>query len=188
VVLATGFLSSRSFGAEPWVTEPIFGLYFDPGSVHFDSLPVAEMLPSCKQMLGEYKPLPKSLSLYAKYKDDVARIYIAGTRDVLGVYVIRNGVCDADVPVLALLKKNHVPPTKEGMPLLTDDEISGLFADALIRYARAFGGKDGFLQWLDSLTEKMRAGCHGKPELSCPPTYHILLPPQQQQLEEYRKR
>ena len=186
--LATGLLSSSSFGAEPWITEPIFGLYFDPSKVHFDHLPVAEMLPSCKQMLLEYKPLPKSLTLYARSRNDATRIYIAGARDILGVYVIRNGACEADVPILALLKKNHVPPTKGDTPLLTDDEISGLFADALTRYARAFGGKDKFLQWLDSLTEKMRKGCQGKPALSCPPTYHILLPPQQKQLEEYRKR
>lgn len=186
-IAVTAMFGRAALGAESSVTEPIFGLYYDPSRVHFNSLPTRDLLPTCKRLLLEYKPLPKSLTLYAKSEAGSVHMYIAGARDILGLYVVRDGVCDSDVPILALLKKNHVPPVNSRTPLLSDDEIAALFKDALIRYAKAFGGKSMFLQWLDSLTDKMRSGCEGKPELSCPPTYHLLLPQQQQQLEEYRR-
>jgi len=187
VLTVAWVLATPALGAEAYVTEPIFGLYFDPSEVRFDSLPTAELLPSCKKILLEYKPLPKILTLYAKYESDAARIYIAGAGDILGIYAIRDGRCDSDVPILALLKKHHVAPAAGGGPFLSDSEISALFSDALARYTKAFAGKDKFFQWLDHLTDKMRAGCRGKPELSCPPTYYLLLPAQKMQLEEYRK-
>ena len=173
---------------QPWVTEPIFGLYYDPREVHFATVPTADLLPNCKRMLLEYEPLPKSLTLYARYEAGPSRIYIAGARDILGVYVIRNGVCDSDVPILALLQKKHVPPAGGDAPLLSSEGIASVFSNALTQYTNAFGDKAKFFTWLDSLSEKMRAGCKNQSELSCPPTYHSLLPEQQRQLEEYRKK
>ncbi len=149
-------------------------------------LPFKTLLPECSKLLNEYRPRPKTLTLYATYRSGTKSLYIAGANGVLGLYVIESGTCDIDVPILALLRKPHIPPLHAGPPMLSDTEVSGLFDDALRRYTTAFGGKQHFLQWLDTLTAKKRGGCESQPELSCPQTYKLLLAPQKTQLENYR--
>jgi hypothetical protein len=192
IVIALALVSSAGViraanAAESWTNEPIFGLYYYPNEAHFDSLATEHLLPACEKALSQIDPLPTTLTLYARYSDGSDRIYIAGTKDDLGIYVIRGSHCEAGVPILAMLKRHHSPARRGEAPALSDAEIEGLFGDALVRYTKAFGGKDSFFHWLDSLTEKMRAGCKGQPELSCPQTYHLLLPAQQKQLEAYRR-
>jgi hypothetical protein len=68
------------------------------------------------------------LTLYARYVTDSTRIYVAGTVDDIGIYVIRAGRCESGVTRLTLLEKEA--------PVLSDAESNGVFNDALIRYAR----------------------------------------------------
>jgi hypothetical protein len=166
--------------------EPIFSIWYNPHTVHFDSLYTRELLPSCRTFLSDLEPLPTTLTLYAEYESGSTRMYIVGRDDNLKIAVIRDGECSGGVPILAILQRHHSPPSPRD-PVLSKDEIVGLFSDALGRYTKAFGGKNNFFQWLDSLTDEMRSGCKGQPEIMCPPTYHILPPELQQMLNDYRK-
>jgi hypothetical protein len=166
--------------------EPIFSLTYDPSDAHFTQLQTKELMPNCKKALSGITPLPSTFSLYAQYITESTRIYIAGTDDDLGIYVLRDGGCEAGIPILAILQRHHNPPLPGEAPALSEPEIAGLFSDALIRYSKAFGGKERFFQWLDTSTEHVRGGCKG-PDIVCPPTYHMLQPALQRALENYRK-
>jgi hypothetical protein len=168
--------------------EPIFGSYYDSRNVHFSVLQTRELLPGCRKALSDISPLPATLTLYAQYKTDLTQIYVAGTSDNLKILVLRNGTCDAGVPIMAILKLHHTPRDPIDGPMLSDEEVSGLFGDALSRYATAFGGKARFFQWLDPMTEQAINGCRGQPESSCPPTYHLFEPALQEKLQKFRER
>jgi hypothetical protein len=168
------------------IDEPIFSLSYDARYAHFSSLPTKELLPSCEKALSELKPIPPALTLYAQYKTPSTSIYIVGAEDLLGIYALRNGRCDAGIPILAILQRHHNPPEPQDSPVLSNSEVLGIFEDALVRYSSAFGGKARFFQWLDTSTVRMRAGCKG-PDSVCPPTYHMLQPALQNVLESYRK-
>jgi hypothetical protein len=71
--------------------------------------------------------------------------------------------------------------------MLSDEEVSGIFSDALARYANAFGGKTEFFAWLDPNTERARSDCKGQPESSCPPTYYLFKPDLRKMLDQFRK-
>lgn len=189
LALLLGFQVASAASAEDsgWIEEPLFGLYYYPNVAHFGSIRTQDLLPACRKALADIEPLPSSLTLYARHEADSARLYIAGTGDNLAIYVLRDGTCTKGVPIIAILQRHHNPPLPDEGPSISDAEVTALFADALNRYARAFGGKDGFFRWLDSLTAKMRAGCEGKPENSCPPTYHILQPELQKMLQDFRR-
>jgi hypothetical protein len=154
--------------------------------VHFDVVLTKELLPSCKKALSEIKPLPRTITLYGRYDSALTRIYIAGTADDVGIYVLRDGRCDAGIPILALLQKHHNPTEPQDAPALSDAEVIGVFGDALNRYAKAFGDKARFIEWLDASTADVSRGCNG-PENLCPPTYHSYTSLLQNALETYRK-
>ncbi len=176
----------RAASRNSWIEEPIFGLYYFPDQAHFGRLSTSRLLPACKLELSEINPLPPALTLYAQYVTASQRIYIAGTPDNLGIYLIRHGTCVANIPNITMLQRHHSPPLRIDQPILSDTEVKGLFGDALARYSKAFGGKTQFFHWLDTLTAKMRSGCKGQPELSCPFTYHDFQSWLQKSLQDYR--
>jgi len=168
------------------INDPLFSIDYDPRRAHFDSLLTKELLPECRKALSSFAPLPTALTLYAQYAANSTKIYIAGADDDIGIYVVRSGRCDAGIPILALLQRQHLPPEPGEAPALSNAEIGAVFNDALARYARAFGGKVQFLQWLDISTEEVRRQCKG-PEKLCAPTYHSFPSELQNLLENYRK-
>lgn len=178
---------SSNVRAGTGIDEPIFGLYYNSREVHFGEIETRDLLPSCKKVLSDFSHIPRTLNLYAEYIGNSAKIYVAGRDDNDKILVIRNGFCDAGVPILAILQRHHDPRTTSDGPMLSDSEVTALFDDALARYAHAFGGKNQFFLWLDSLTEKARGGCVGQPESSCPPTYHLLQPGLQERLQAFRR-
>jgi len=137
--------------AKTIVDDPIFGLYYDPNDIHFDELETRDLLPMCRRALSDFARLPLTLTLYAQYVHESTKIYVAGRDDNDKILVIRNGTCDAGVPIMAILQRHHEPRVASDGPMLSDSEVSALFDDALARYGRAFGGKDRFLAWLDSI-------------------------------------
>ena len=171
--------------AEP-INDPLFSIDYDPRQVHFDSVQTKELLPTCKQDLAGRIPLPPALTLYARYVTASTRIYVAGTGDDIGIFVIRDGSCNSGRPILSLLQRHNNPPEPEDAPVLSDAEVSAVFTDALMRYARAFGGKRRFFDWVDATTEEVRSLCHLPPEL-CAPTYDSFTPALQTLLERFRK-
>jgi hypothetical protein len=177
---------ARGVSGPEVVDEPVFGLFYNPKKVHFQTISTARLLPACRKALSEDDPLPAAYVVYAKYDTATAKIYILGARNDLGIFVIHGGVCDAGVPILSLIHRERSPGEAVGGPALSDSEIAGLFSDTLNRYSKAFGGKENFLQWLDQTTKYVLSDSAGKPPSSLPPTYHLLLPAQQQQLAEFR--
>ncbi len=160
------------------ITDPVFAIDYDARQVHFDTIDTKELLPACKADLAHVKPLPPTLMLYAQFVTASARILVAGTRDDMEIFVIRNGRCESGDTRLTLLKKEA--------PVLSEAESSGLFDDALIRYARAFGGKKRFFEWLDTWTEDVRRNCPGRLDL-CYPTYYSYSSALQALIERFRK-
>src|SRR5690349_16804778 len=77
------------------VNDPLFSLDYDRGQVRFDLLATKDLLPACKRPLSVIKPLPQTLTLYARYATATERIYIAGTDEDIGIYVIRGEDCSS---------------------------------------------------------------------------------------------
>lgn len=169
------------------IPDPIFGIGYDAHKVHFKLLETRTLLPSCKKMLSDINPLPRVMTLYAKYTSGSTSIYIVGQSDNEKILVLRNGVCDSGVPLLSITQTHHNPPLVSDAPVLTDEEVMGLFEDTLARHTNAFGGKDAFIKWLDMTSEDARSGCKSLPDLWCPPTYHTLQPALQDALKNYRE-
>lgn len=120
--------------------EPVFGLYYYPQEAHFAELKTNDLLPACKNALSDITPRPTTLTLFSQYKRDLTQIYIAGYDDNLKIYVIRDGTCDAGIPIMAILQRHHIPRAPIDGPMLSNEEVSDLFGDALVRYANALGG------------------------------------------------
>ena len=170
---------------EHW--DPIFDLQYDPSVAHFSSIDAKDLLPACQKQFLEFDQIPKTLTLYAQYQDGDWLIYIAGPDDGAGAFKIRGGECHASPPLIALVRQQPNPPAPPKETFLTEAQSIGLFKDALVRHEAAFGGKAAFLNWLIASTDKVRAGCKGLPEISCPPTYRTLPRVLQDILEQYRK-
>ena len=169
------------------VSEPIFGLWFDPREIHFDTIPIGELLPNCKEEIEDQPFSRKAPFLYATYKSSSANIYVVGDESVWGIYVLKGGRECYTSPANVVLSQTHYKMIGPGNPpLLDDSDLRGLFDDALARYTRVFGGKKRFFQWLDVLTSYDRKACKGYEPL-CPPTYHTLSSTLQHELDNYRK-
>lgn len=165
--------------------EPIFGLSYDPQAAHFDQASTDDFLRSCPDSVKSAQ-LPAHVAIFASYETHQRKVYIVGHRDNSALFAIQNGKCSAGIPSLALTQIHHSPPAGRGVPALTNEEISGLFQNALDRYTKAFGDKEHFFQWLDVASERMRSGCKGLPDVWCPPTYHSLPPALKTALAAYR--
>ena len=185
VLLSFFSATEAAEGQDHW--DPIFNLGYDPQVAHFSSVETKNLLPTCQKQFLEFDQIPEALTLYAQYQDKDWLIYIAGPDDGAGAFKIRGGECHANPPLIALNRRQPNPPAPPIEPFLTEAQSVGLFKDALIRHEAAFGGKEPFLSWLITSTEKGRAVCKGLPEFSCPPSYHTLPQVLQDVLEQYRK-
>jgi hypothetical protein len=166
IVVASCWAGCALAATAPSIEDPVFDIGYSAATVHFGSVSTNELLPACKRNLSEFRPLPRQLILYAKYDGTGSRLYIAAPPGAIGIYVIRGSRCDSGVAQLALLQRKGDSIS----PRLTDDEIKGLFLDALKRYSRAFGGKAQFLDWLDSTNRLFKERCRD-PVYKCEPYY-----------------
>lgn len=169
-------------------SDPIFTLDYDVSKANFEVLRTGVLLPACRKAISSvFKKVPQHLTLYAFHANVRTTIYIVGSEDVNGLFVIRDGVCEGGAPELSMYQLYSKPPHPPGCPVLSDVEVSALFEDTLIRYEKAFGSKDRFIKWLDETTETMRSGCKGLPDIWCPTTYHSFQPYRKKILNDYRK-
>jgi hypothetical protein len=182
---ATRFTHADPVGQETDFIDPIFGLSYSAQSVNFDYAGTGDLLRGCSNGVKNAR-LPPRIVVFASYENPHRKIYIVGDGDDSALFLIQDEKCSSGIPLLALSQTYHAPPDKGDAPVLSKDEVSGLFQNALERYTRAFGGKGHFLQWLDVTSERMRSGCKGLPNLWCPPTYHSLPADLQAALAAYR--
>ena len=170
------------------IGEPIFGLSFAPDKARFDTVRLADTPEPCRaSLLSEYIPQARLL-VYADRTESDTRILVLGDRSGGDLLLIRSGTCKKDAVLPALLQNHPVPSAGGGdAPLVSPAELHQVFADILARYARAFGGKQRFLSWLDTLTSALRAGCEGKPGTGCPPSYRMLPSDLQAMLQAFRQ-
>lgn len=167
--------------------DPIFSVEYQPSKVSFGKLDPNILMPACKKVLSSmYGPLPKMFTLYAEYEKNEVSIYIVGNEVVLGIFAVRKGICEGGAPELSMYQLYSPPPHSPGCPVLGDAEVAGLFEDALIRYEKAFGGKDRFLKWLDDATSWMRSSCAGLSSDLCQTPYDSFQPFRKELLSHYR--
>jgi len=172
---------------ESVVIDPIFSVEYHPSEVHFETQDFNALLPTCIQALSYiHLKKPQKLTLYAKYVNGSSSFYILGSGKYAEIVVIRKGVCDWGGAVLSMYQLYLKPPHSPGSPVLSDAEVAGLFEDALIRYEKAFGGKNRFLKWLDDATTWMRNSCAGLSSDLCQTPYDSFQPFRKEQLTHYR--
>ncbi len=171
-------LASAAHAAE-LISDPVFGVYYDPKVAHFETLDKQALMPICERELSD---LPRQLTLHAKYISDSADIYIVASTNYEWLVAVRKRgwrTCDVGFPWMNLASYSSHEPD------LTTTEVVELFKDTLVRHEKAFGGKSAFLKWLDSETEKAKRAC---PDLrSCNvTTYDSLRSDLQEALKNYR--
>lgn len=182
--LVTRCVSAQPASQDPEFVEPIFGLTYGAQNASFDYASTNELLKTCSVAVRDAR-LPQRVAVFASYEDLRRKIYVVGGQTDSALFLLENGKCSAGIPSLALSQTYHASD-RIHVPVLSKNEISGLFQNVLERYTKAFGGKLHFLQWLDVTSERMRSGCKGLPNLWCPPTYHSLPVALQAALVAYR--
>lgn len=174
---------------ESIIIDPIFSVEYQPSEVHFEMQDFSALIPTCNKALSYiHLKQPRKLTLYAKHVNGNSSFYILGNGKYIEIVVIREGVCDWGGAVLSMYQLYSKPPHPPGCPVLSDAEVAGLFEDGLIRYEKAFGGKDKFLKWLDDATTWMRNSCGGLSSSLCQTPYDSFQPFRKEILSNYRKR
>jgi hypothetical protein len=171
---------------ETTLEDPIFGLQYDQRVAQFPRIATRKLLPVCRTVLADLRPLPRSLTLYAEYQAKHIRILVVGARDNQKLLIVRDRKCSAGVPIMSILQRHHDPREPIDSPEVTDEEDVALLEDAFGKYSAAFGSKVNFLQWLDMETKQATAACGGEPESSCPTTFRQFPPKLQNALREFR--
>jgi hypothetical protein len=169
------------------VTDSIFNFQYDPQKVHFEPIETKALLPACKRLLSDIKPLPEHLSVISTYSANSTRIYIVGIGGNIKLLLMTDNGCNGDMPYGSIRQKRRGVTLPNDLRALSDDEVDLLFKDALVRYSSAFGGKALFLKWLDDKTNEAIEACKGQSEAICPTTSHALQPRLQKILANYRR-
>lgn len=151
------FSASQVWGqqAQRTMTEPLFGLNYNPKKIRFEPAP-ASVTQRCRLLKG------RKLWTYSAWKDQKSDYLIvsgfitvlpdnsAATKgitepDPAGVVIeLRRTECRISTPEMFLSGK--VARSKRNLPVEPNEAaINGLTLDAMERYAKAFGGKEVFL-------------------------------------------
>jgi hypothetical protein len=133
------------------VKDPIFGLSYSSEQAHFDEAP-PDLLSACSALTNE--KWDRRLWLFA-------RVTSEGTEyDVLGGFYVKRGTIPSGEPKLeadpsgVMLRRNAagcelIGPARESFDYKPQDvspeTLRALAADAVKRYAQAFGGLDNFV-------------------------------------------
>jgi hypothetical protein len=126
------------------MSDPVFGMTYDTRKVHFDLAPTLVRI--------QCRGLPdKTLWLFAYWKERDTELFVLSGREseVSGIgVVIRPGTCIQSLPDWVLTGDRGYWSGRGGPPPVqfTERVLQGLAADLLNRYARAFGGKNNFIE------------------------------------------
>ena len=186
VAVGSGLHAARAAFPRRLIEEPVFGLVFAPDKARFDTLGLSELPEPCRApLLAEYVPQARFL-VYADQAFSGARYLVLGDRTEGALLAIRAGKCDRFGVLPGLLHRSPQSLKLEGAVDMPPEDIRKVFADVLARYTRAFGGKQRFFAWLDTMTGAMRARCADTPQADCSPTWHTLPADLQAMLEASR--
>jgi len=140
--------------AQSVMYDPLFGISYDPQKVHFENAPLA-IKTHCLGVSDRYT----RAWVCAHWKTEDAEYFIisgflkthrnghvAETEQDFGVAVaLRGSKCIDDQSEYFL--RQEVNRAHDAAPIKAGDSaLSGIAADALNRYAKAFGGKKAFLK------------------------------------------
>jgi hypothetical protein len=157
LLIVSVFLSSTGVMAQPQQTmdDPLFGIEYDPQSVHFEEVPQSIHL-LCPGLRD------RKLWIYARWDTTDVQYFIvsgfmkfqpdgpgrAGTEPAFGTAVsLRGGKCTEDQSEYFL--RGEINPAKNATPIkVPEDILADIAMNALERYAKAFGGKANFLKHL----------------------------------------
>ncbi|MFZ0819009.1 MAG: hypothetical protein WAM91_03000 [Candidatus Acidiferrales bacterium] len=172
------FASAVKLEAQRLMTDPLFGIFYNPEKVHFEKMPplLSERCPRLKDRYvaaweyGHFKTadseyfLISGLMEFHEDKPEGART-IAPEEGGGLVVALRSSGCLVDQADYFLTQ--GINPAKTATPITVPKSVlAGMLQDAFRKYAIAFGGKQEFLK-------------HVKPEAA--------LPIVQEQLETFEK-
>jgi len=134
------------------MSDPVFGIGYDPLKVHFDAAP-AKISSFCSEAKG------KKYWLYAYWQDGPTEYFIISNHEssVSGAgVIISGGKCAEGLPEWVLTGDPQYAPTEfrdgrlqprrfEEPIKFTPAVLHGLATDLIRRYTAAFGGKKNFL-------------------------------------------
>jgi hypothetical protein len=142
----------------PKMEDPLFGIVYDPQQIHFDAVPVS-LMKRCPDLRHQYVEawifghLKTADSEYflisglVQYHDQVtgAPTEIAPDETDGLVAALRDSKCLVDQADYFL--SQQVNPARNATPIMVPRSVvSGILQDAFRRDARAFGGKQRFLE------------------------------------------
>jgi hypothetical protein len=173
------------------IAEPAFGFSYFSSQASFQKIPSGSLGTACLNVARNHffidgKVLPW-LYLYGDYRNGDTRLIIVGRTDGTAIFVQRGQSCTGGPVDITLAQWRSNPPAPNDPPYLSQQEIQGVFADLLRRYAAAFGSKAKFYAWLDPETKSALDQCKGMSHAYCHPTWHDLPPDLQAMLEKFRQ-
>jgi hypothetical protein len=155
--LVISFAASSLAHAQQRMSDPLFGILYDPHKVHFESVP-SDVLQKCPRLRGRYvaawvyahlKTADSEYFLIAGlvkfYNDDANHIVsgIAPEGDGGLVVALRGSQCLVDQEDYFFTQKPN--PARHATPIVAPTPVpTGLLQDAFNKYVAAFGGKQEF--------------------------------------------
>jgi len=172
------------------INDPIFGHYYYPNQASFERIRFSSLGAACLNYERDFYPTSKHppAYLYGLYEHEITHIWIIGTNDGATLFVRRGDSCVRTNPVIAFWQ-NYSPASRNpAEPEMSRSEIINVFSDLLVRFEKAFRGKEHFLNWLDDYTEAVQRTCSDPSRQTCPPTWHSLPSYLQDILTDFRIR
>jgi hypothetical protein len=138
------------------IRDPIFGIAYDPNTVHFEVAPAA-ISRACPDLRT---PASKGdLRVYAHFRNGNTDYYIVqGTFDDFGTAVaIRGSQCtEVDSDRFLVEGVSTLTGEREGISVADNQRImDGIASDILVRYSKALGGKGHLLKAVENSYDGM---------------------------------
>jgi hypothetical protein len=126
------------------MSDPVFGLVYDTGKVHFERAP-----PSVERMCAADLQGRKNFWLYAYWKALDTEYFLLSSRESQesgGAAVIHGNKCTLGLPDWILSGEPSLNPDNRDRSIVFPASVlHGLASDLLKRYSVAFGSKRNFL-------------------------------------------
>jgi hypothetical protein len=180
VAVSSVSASTITYGNQVANYDPVFGLPYNGRLVHFATINIQKVAPSCVPILKSEEGSKASTirMVFAEYTSPSAIFLVVSPplithleADASILLAAESNRCLANSPKLALTQYRFrdLPP---GRVELADDQVLGLLENAFIRYSKAFGSKKIFLDWLDGQSLNLVKGVSATGRSSnFPPAY-----------------
>lgn len=193
-IATAGIICAADAGrsADTEIAEPAFGYSYFLSQASFQQIRSVTLGSACMEVAKKHffidGKIEPRLYLYGEYRNGDVWLRIVGDAGGTAIFTQRGESC-AVAPVDMTFSQAHGKPSMPvDPPYLSRQEIEGIFADLLRRYATAFGGRAKFFAWLDPLTKSGLDQCKGMAHAYCHPTWHDLPSNLQAMLQKFRGR